>query len=128
MRTTQWEKMIAVASLDSRRDERGSSVFPIEVSGFDCHGHYFTERTFIENADERHCSFRVRVQVPHDSVVAICFIRRNSRAINSRPELFEVAHAELMTSGWHVEATRLLPQSVLSIKTLERSNRPKRIL
>lgn len=126
MKTTQWEKMVAVANPDSRRDYRNSSVFPIEVSGFDCHGRYFTERTLIVNADETHCSFQVLVQVPHDSVVAISFIRRNSRAMISRPELFEVVHAEPTTSGWHIEATRLLPASVLSIKTSERGNRTKR--
>jgi len=126
MKITQWEKMIAVSNLDSRQDHRDSSVFPIEVSGFDGHGRYFTERTFLANASETHCSFQVRVEVPHDSVVAICFIRRNSRATNSRPELFEVAHVEPTISGWHIEATRLLPASVLSIKTPVRSNRTKR--
>jgi hypothetical protein len=120
MKTTQWEKMVAVANLDSRREDRDSSVFPIEVAGFDCYGRYFTERTVIVKADNTHCSFQVRVQVPHGSVVAICFIRQNSR-----PELFEVVHTEPVTNVCHVEASRLLPESVLSIRTPERSNRGK---
>jgi hypothetical protein len=125
MKTTQWEKMIAVSNLDSRQDHRDPTASPIEVSGFDCHGRYFTERTFLANADKTHCGFQVRVQVPRDSVVAICSIRRNSRAMNSRPELFEVAHVEAMAGGWHIEATRLLSASVLSIRTPVRSNRTK---
>jgi hypothetical protein len=118
--------MIAVANLDSRQKDRDASAFPIEVSGFDGSGRYFTERTVIANANESKCSFQVRAQVPRDSVVAICFIRRSSRPRNARPELFEVVHAGPVANGWFVEATRLLPDSVVSIKTPDRTNRSKR--
>jgi hypothetical protein len=127
MKSTQWEKMVAVANRDLRRDERDSSVFLIEVSGFDCHGRYFTERTLLATADQTHCSFQLGIQVPPDSVVAICFVRRHSRAMNSRPELFEVAHVGPANNGWHIEAAKLLPESVLSITTHQRGNRGRQI-
>jgi len=125
MKTTEWQKMIAVANLDPRGHDRDSAVFPVEVSGFDCFGRYFTERTFLVNANEARCRFQVRVQVPQHSVVAICFIRRNSQSLNSRPELFDVINARQITNGCQVEASRLLRESVLSIKTSERTYRNK---
>jgi hypothetical protein len=128
MKQTQWEKMVTVSNRDLRRDDPDSSVFLIEVSGFDCHGRYFTEKTMLAKADQTHCSFHLGIQVPPDSVVAICFIRRHSRAMNSRPELFEVAYVGPAKNGWHIQAAKLLPESVLSIASHQRGNRGKQIL
>jgi hypothetical protein len=81
---------------------------PIEVSGFDRHGRFFTERTFTSDVSDRGCKFAVRAEVEIRSAVAIRVTRRKRGAeLNSRPVLFELVRVEVMDSGWVVAAIKL---------------------
>ena len=104
--TRKAEKNLTVAR-DAAPDRH---ISWIDVSGFDCHGRYFTERTSIVNSVQSRCSFRVRIQMPRESVVAIRPVRLDSRIPNMRAELFEVIHAEPTLNGWHIEANKMLAQ------------------
>ena len=121
---TAWEQMTAVASLYDQPDPRDDSTFS-EISGFDCHGRYFIEHTSMSVLKESHGSFCVQAHVARDSVVAVCGVRQNSQTIASRPELFEVVRVEPILNGWHIEASKLLPQSELSIRPFDR-RKPKK--
>ena len=112
MKTTQWEKMIRF-----RTWIHGRTIEILRHPRLRCPDLIVTDATSrsehsLRTPTKHTAAFRCEYKCRRDSVVAICSIRRNSRAMNSRPELFEVAHVEAMAGGWHIEATRLMSASV----------------
>jgi hypothetical protein len=78
-----------------RREARMPLTFPIEVSGFDRRGHFFTEQSSCSDVGEASCAFRLRTEVPKDAVLAIrSFHWQNNNVLDSRPVLFQVARVE----------------------------------
>ncbi len=122
-----------------RHEPRLPLTFPIEVSGFDRHGHFFTEQSSCSDVGEASCAFRLRTEVEEDAVVAIrSFHWQNNNVLDSRPVLFQVARVEsaparaaphangsgnengnrtgnaeadsVSTEGWFVAVVRLRPE------------------
>jgi hypothetical protein len=78
-----------------RREARMPLTFPIEVSGFDRRGHFFTEQSSCSDVGEASCAFRLRAEVQEDAVLAIrSFHWQNNNVLDSRPVLFQVARVE----------------------------------
>jgi len=97
-----------------RREARLPLTFPIEVSGFDRHGHFFTEQSSCFDVGEVSCAFRLHTEMEEEAVVAIrSFHWQNNNVLDSRPVLFQVTRVECQTlngnQDWIVAAVRLRP-------------------
>lgn len=78
-----------------RREARVPLTFPIEVSGFDLRGRFFTEQSSCFDVGEASCAFRLHAEVEEDAVVAIrSFHWQNNNVLDSRPVLFQVVRTE----------------------------------
>jgi len=78
-----------------RREARMPLTFPIEVSGFDRRGHFFTEQSSCSDVGEVSCAFRLHADVEEDAVLAIrSFHWQNNNVLDTRPVLFQVARIE----------------------------------
>jgi hypothetical protein len=78
-----------------RREARLPLTFPIEVSGFDRRGRFFTEQSSCFDVGEASCAFRLHAEVEEDAVVAIrSFHWQNNNVLDSRPVLFQVVRIE----------------------------------
>ena len=78
-----------------RREARVPLTFPIEVSGFDLRGRFFTEQSSCFDVGEASCAFRLHAEVEEDAVVAIrSFHWQNNNVLDSRPVLFQVVRIE----------------------------------
>ena len=78
-----------------RREPRLPLTFPIEVSGLDRAGHFFTEQSSCSDVGEASCAFRLRADMEEDAVVAIrSFHWQNHNVLDSRPVLFQVVRIE----------------------------------
>ena len=107
-----------------RREPRLPLTFPIEVSGFDQRGRFFTEQTSCSDVGEASCSFRLRAEVDEEAVVAIrSFHWQNNNVLDSRPVLFQVARIEKEAEGWIVATTRLQPEQPRSHGGMENIER-----
>ena len=113
---TNWEELSAEASRDRRREKRIPLVFPIEVSGFDRNGRFFSERTVTADVSENGCRFQLKTQVERGAVLAIKLIsRQTNRPQPERPLLFEVARVAEEKNGWILGAAKLQPESLWCI-------------
>jgi hypothetical protein len=108
-----------------RHEPRLPLTFPIEVSGLDRAGHFFTEQSSCSDVGEASCAFRLRADLEEDAVVAIrSFHWQNHNVLDSRPVLFQVARIEKDGEEWIVATIRLQPQRSLSsqdISNIERA-------
>jgi hypothetical protein len=94
-----------------RSEPRVALSFPIEVSGFNRSGKYFTEGTSCFDVGEASCAFTLDAEIAADSVVSIrSFHWQNSSVMESRPLLFQVVRLEKREQGWVVAAIRLQPE------------------
>ena len=97
-------------SANRRRERRSYVSFPIEVSGFNREGRFFTERTSASDFGERSCAFQIGSEVELNSIVAVrCFHWQNCGMFDSRPVLFRVTRVERGSEGWMVGAVKFLP-------------------
>lgn len=93
-----------------RREPRSPLTFPVEVSGFDLIGRFFTEQSSCFDVGAASCAFRLRTEVEEQSVLAIrSFHWQNNNVLDSRPVLFQVARLERNGAEWVVAAVRLQP-------------------
>jgi hypothetical protein len=111
-----------------RRESRLPLTFPIEVSGLDRRGHFFTEQSSCFDVGEASCAFRLRADVEEDAVVAIrSFHWQNNNVLDSRPVLFQVVRVENenVNEGeeWIVAAVRLQPNQPRSNRGMEHIER-----
>jgi hypothetical protein len=100
-------------------------TFPIEVSGLDRSGHFFTEQSSCSDVGEASCAFRLHADLEEDAVVAIrSFHWQNHNVLDSRPVLFQLARIEKDGEEWIVATIRLQPRRSLSgqdISNIERA-------
>jgi hypothetical protein len=103
-----------------RREPRLPLTFPIEVSGLDRRGHFFTESSSCSDVGEASCTFRLQDDLEEDAVVAIrSFHWQNHNVLDSRPVLFQVARIEKDGEEWIVATIRLQPPQIRSQKDVE---------
>jgi len=113
---TNWEELSAEASRDRRREKRIPLVFPIEVSGFDRNGRFFSERTITADVSEGGCRFQLKTEVERGSVVAIKLVSRHTNRLQpERPLLFKVSRVVEESNGWTLGAAKLQPESLWCI-------------
>ncbi|HXZ13181.1 MAG TPA: hypothetical protein VEG64_12390 [Candidatus Sulfotelmatobacter sp.] len=93
-----------------KRESRRTLSRPIEVSGFDRNGRFFSERTLTFDISDNGCKFNLQTEVDRQSALAIRMIhRRHGLELDSRPVLFEVARMEPQPGGWTMGASLMQP-------------------
>jgi hypothetical protein len=108
-----WEELSLEASQDRRRERRIPLAFPVEVSGFDQNGRYFSEQTMTTDISESGCRFYLKIRVDRGAMVALKVVSRGgSKALPDRPLLFQVARVTQEGDGWVVGAVKLQPESL----------------
>jgi hypothetical protein len=91
----------AVAPPERRREWREYRRIPVEVSGFDARGRFFTERTSTFDVSNSGCSFLLNYELEESSAVSVRVIRRrNGTAHNDPPVLFRVTWTRQTHPGW----------------------------
>ena len=109
-------KEVSFFGLANRRSEaRLPLTFPIEVSGFDRDGRFFTEQSSCFDVGEASCAFRLRSEIEEDSVVAVrSFHWQNENVLDSKPSLFQVTRMRKEGEEWIVATIRLQAEPLLS--------------
>jgi hypothetical protein len=91
----------AAAPPERRREWRESRRVPVEVSGFDARGRFFTERTSTHDVSDSGCSFLLNAELEENSAVSIRVVRRrNGMMHDDPPVLFRVAWTKQTHPGW----------------------------
>jgi hypothetical protein len=105
---TNWEELAAEPERERRHQPRVDLKYPIEVSGFNRRGRYFTERSLTLDVSDGGCKFRLANEVEKGSVVAIRVItKRNGRETDTRPVLFHVNWFQALPNGWTLGVSKL---------------------
>jgi len=105
---TNWEETTRESKRERRHQTREEVKYPIEVSGFNRRGRYFTERTLTLDVSDGGCKFGLSNELEKGSVVAIRVItRRNGREIDARPVLFQVNWFQGLAKGWALGVSKL---------------------
>jgi hypothetical protein len=82
-----------------------SIEMPIEVSGFDRSGRFFTQRAVIREVTRTGCRFQLAIEIDRDSLLAIRAMARGTGFTNSAtPLLFHAASIEKEKDGWVLTA------------------------
>lgn len=111
--TVNWEELGIEANKDRRREARIPLSIPVEVTGFDVEGRFFSDPTKTVDISERGCSFRLRRRVERGGVVAIKVILKDSKhQPEQKPFLYQIARATADGDCWIVGAAKLQPESV----------------
>lgn len=114
---------------DRRREPRVRLHFPIEVSGFDRHRRFFTERTLTLDVSNSGCRFSVHAQVENHSAIAVrVLFHRRGEETDIRPVLFEVVRVEPEGSGCTLAAVKLHPGQVWPVDSLAQEDLTAEIL
>ena len=93
---------------DRRKYKRVLLSFRIQVSGIDCTGHEFQERTVISDVSEYGCRFDLLRQILLDDVVKIEVVRLDGGLLDEREQLqFKVAWVDPSVRGWTIGASKL---------------------
>jgi hypothetical protein len=113
--TDIWEELARQANQDRRKQQRVSLAVPIQVSGLDCHGRFFSERTTTENISESGCRFALRTtQLERGAVVVVHVVSRNQA--DTKPQkaaFFEVEWCHSQPDDtWYVGALKLQRESI----------------
>lgn len=111
---------------ERRREARHQVKLPIEVSGFDRRGRFFTECTNTCEVSDHGCRFPLPLEVQKDAVVAIRLARRqNHQEASKWPILFQVAWVAEHPEGWVLGASKMQPDELWNLD-LSNSNMPSR--
>jgi hypothetical protein len=90
-----------VARLERRREWRESRRVPVEVSGFDSRGRFFTERTSTFDVSDSGCCFALNAEVEKNAAVSVRVVRRrNGLMLDDPPVLFRVVWIRQIHPGW----------------------------
>lgn len=90
-----------MAPPERRREWRESRRVPVEVSGRDVRGCFFTERTSTFDVSDSGCSFLLNAELEENSAVSVRVIRRrNGMKHDDPPVLFRVAWTRQTHPGW----------------------------
>jgi len=104
---------------EKRREPRVALELPIEVSGFNHTGRFFTEITLTSNVSDNGCGFGLHTEVDNDAVVAIRPIQQQEGApCEVRRVLFRVAHVRQTEDAWTLGAAKLDQDKVWSFDSL----------
>jgi hypothetical protein len=92
--------------------ERGMAIeMPIEVSGFDRNGKFFTLRAVTDEATRTGCRFRLPIEIDHTSILAIRAMARGTGLRDSAtPVLFHVSGLEKDGNRWVLSAAAVQPE------------------
>lgn len=91
----------AVAPPERRREWRESRRVPVEVSGRDARGRFFTERTSTFDVSDCGCSFLLNAELEENSAVSVRVIRRRNGVVGNDPSvLFRVVWTRQTHPGW----------------------------
>ena len=96
-----WEEFSRQAA-DRRRHPRIKLAVPIQVSGLDQSGEFFTEKTTTANISETGCQFALRSagHLSPGATLTVSIVPRDANAARiSRPVLFEIAWVEPAEDG-----------------------------
>jgi PilZ domain len=86
---------------ERRREWREARRVPVEISGFDARGRFFTERTSTLDVSDSGCSFLLNAELEKNSAVSVRVIRRrNGLMLDDPPVLFRVAWIRQTHPGW----------------------------
>ncbi len=98
---------IQTSGEDRRREPRDNCEFPIEVSGFNLGGEFFTEQTTTLDVSPCGCRFVLRMPVETQSVVAIRSLLATKPDRQLPTVLFQIVHITAVRTAWIVGASRL---------------------
>lgn len=106
-----WEELGIEANRDRRKETRIPLAIPIEVTGFDAQGKFFSDATKTVDISERGCSFWLKRRVERGGIVAVkVIIKKHSP--DQRPFLYQVARTTASGDGWVTGAAKLQTESV----------------
>ncbi len=95
---------------ERRREPREARSVPVEVSGYDVRGRFFTEQTTTLDVSESGCRFQLNAELEKNSAVSVRVIRRSHGfALPDPPVLFRVAWIKQTHPGWMVAGAKLQP-------------------
>ena len=90
----------AVPISERRREFREARMVPVEVTGFDVRGRYFTETTATLDVSESGCRFRLNTEVERHSAVSLRVTGRSSGVVvPDPPVVFRVVWTKYMQPG-----------------------------
>jgi hypothetical protein len=106
--STKWEELTEEVRRDRRREKRVTLAYPIEIYGFDRHGHYFTERAVTQNVSPSGCRFELKQEPEAQGVLAIRVVRREgARTAVHKPVLFLICWVQRSGRRWLIGASKL---------------------
>ena len=94
---SNWEELGIEANRERRREAPIPLAIPVEITGFDTEGRFFSDPTKTVDISERGCSFRLRLRVDQPE---------------QKPFLYQIARATADGDSWIVGAAKLRPESV----------------
>jgi hypothetical protein len=119
-------KRNVVGSPNRRGEPRLYVTFPIEVSGLDRRGKFFTERTSSTDFGDGSCAFLLLTEVEQDSVLAVrSFHWQNQSILDSRPVLFQVVRIERQAEKWLVGTIKFLAEREERAARCDPDRKPK---
>ncbi|MDE3171157.1 MAG: hypothetical protein KGL75_13520 [Acidobacteriota bacterium] len=90
-----------ILPFERRREWRESRRVAIEVSGFDLHHRFFTERTSTLDVSPSGCCFLLQTEVAPASGISVRVVgRRNGLIVDDPPVLLRVAWVKQSHPGW----------------------------
>ena len=105
---TNWQELSDAARRDRRLEKRVSLVFPIEISGLDLAGGFFSERSRTWNISERGCRFALRTELRPGSIVAIRVINREPKdGPGSKALLYQIEWVRKEEGRWVMGASSM---------------------
>lgn len=108
-----WEELGIEANRDRRKETRIVLAIPIEVTGFDAEGKFFSDATKTADISERGCSFWLKRRVERGGIVAIKVMTKGRKHLpDQRPFLYQVARTTASDAGWVTGAAKLQAESI----------------
>lgn len=90
-----------VLPYERRHEWRESRRVPVEVSGFDARGRFFTERTSTLDVSDSGCCFLLNAEVEEHGAVSVRVVRRrDGQMLDDPPVLFRVVWVRQPRAGW----------------------------
>jgi hypothetical protein len=103
-------EIVTIARPERRGEFRETRSVPVEISGFDARGRFFTERTETLDVSDSGCRFQLRAELEKHSAISVRVIRRrNGMMMDDPPVLFRVVWVRHTTPGWMVAGAKLQP-------------------
>ncbi len=111
-----WEELGIEVRNDRRQESRLALSMPIEVTGFDIDGKFFTETTRTIDVSKSGCGFALRHHVDRGGIIAIKIVAKNGRQLAAhKPLLYQVARSNSEGPRWITGAAKLQSESLWSL-------------